>query len=243
MDASTRPSASRRRGRSATRKALTIGAVAKILGREFDDISISKIRYLEDQKLLSPRRTPGRLPPLQPGRRRAPARDPAHAARRVPAAAGDPPGAGHGRRAQGLARRRPASLRRAASVDGAGGSRLDLESWSTRRGSAPTLIRELEEWRIVQPETGGGPAALRRDRPRDRQGLRRAGPLRRRRPQPAGAAHLGRPRGGAAGGGRRARAALEQPDAPQARRSRTSRRWPPPAATSPTCCWCATCAS
>ena len=33
--------------------------MAKILGREFDDISISKIRYLEDQKLLSPRRTPG----------------------------------------------------------------------------------------------------------------------------------------------------------------------------------------
>ena len=26
---------------------------------EFDDISISKIRYLEDQKLLTPRRTPG----------------------------------------------------------------------------------------------------------------------------------------------------------------------------------------
>ena len=44
---------------SANRKALTIGAVAKILGREFEDISISKIRYLEDQKLLSPRRTPG----------------------------------------------------------------------------------------------------------------------------------------------------------------------------------------
>ena len=33
------------------------------------------------------------LPPLQPGRRRAPADDPAPAARRVPAAAGDPPGA------------------------------------------------------------------------------------------------------------------------------------------------------
>jgi hypothetical protein len=31
----------------------------KQLEREFPDISISKIRYLEDQKLLSPRRTPG----------------------------------------------------------------------------------------------------------------------------------------------------------------------------------------
>ncbi|HLM08752.1 MAG TPA: MerR family transcriptional regulator [Thermoleophilaceae bacterium] len=40
-------------------KALTIGAVAKQLEREFPDISISKIRYLEDQKLLAPRRTPG----------------------------------------------------------------------------------------------------------------------------------------------------------------------------------------
>jgi DNA-binding transcriptional MerR regulator len=46
-------------GASRPRKALTIGAVAKILSQEFDDISISKIRYLEDQKLLSPRRTPG----------------------------------------------------------------------------------------------------------------------------------------------------------------------------------------
>jgi DNA-binding transcriptional MerR regulator len=40
-------------------KALTIGAVSKQLEREFPDISISKIRYLEDQKLLTPRRTPG----------------------------------------------------------------------------------------------------------------------------------------------------------------------------------------
>src|SRR5690349_22019387 len=40
-------------------KSLTIGAVCKQLEREFPDISISKIRYLEDQKLLSPRRTPG----------------------------------------------------------------------------------------------------------------------------------------------------------------------------------------
>ena len=40
-------------------KALTIGAVCKQLEREFPDISISKIRYLEDQKLISPRRTPG----------------------------------------------------------------------------------------------------------------------------------------------------------------------------------------
>jgi DNA-binding transcriptional MerR regulator len=40
-------------------KSLTIGAVCKQLEREFPDISISKIRYLEDQKLLTPRRTQG----------------------------------------------------------------------------------------------------------------------------------------------------------------------------------------
>jgi DNA-binding transcriptional MerR regulator len=38
---------------------MTIGAVCKALEQEFPDISISKIRYLEDQKLLAPRRTPG----------------------------------------------------------------------------------------------------------------------------------------------------------------------------------------
>ena len=38
---------------------LRIGEVVRRLREEFPDISISKIRYLEDQKLLSPRRTPG----------------------------------------------------------------------------------------------------------------------------------------------------------------------------------------
>ena len=37
----------------------TIGAVCRRLKSEFPDISISKIRYLEDQGLLTPRRTPG----------------------------------------------------------------------------------------------------------------------------------------------------------------------------------------
>jgi DNA-binding transcriptional MerR regulator len=44
---------------AARQKSLTIGAVCKALAQEFPDISISKIRYLEDQKLLTPRRTPG----------------------------------------------------------------------------------------------------------------------------------------------------------------------------------------
>jgi DNA-binding transcriptional MerR regulator len=38
---------------------LTIGTVCGMLKEEFPDISISKIRYLEDQGLLTPRRTQG----------------------------------------------------------------------------------------------------------------------------------------------------------------------------------------
>jgi DNA-binding transcriptional MerR regulator len=46
-------------GRRPREKSVTIGAVCKALSQEFPDISISKIRYLEDQKLLAPRRTQG----------------------------------------------------------------------------------------------------------------------------------------------------------------------------------------
>ncbi len=60
MESATKPASRTGETRdSRPRKALTIGAVCKVLGQEFDDISISKIRYLEDQKLLSPRRTRG----------------------------------------------------------------------------------------------------------------------------------------------------------------------------------------
>jgi DNA-binding transcriptional MerR regulator len=38
---------------------LTIGTVCRLLKDEFPDISISKIRYLEDRGLLAPRRTQG----------------------------------------------------------------------------------------------------------------------------------------------------------------------------------------
>jgi DNA-binding transcriptional MerR regulator len=42
-----------------TQRLLTIGTVCGLLKEEFEDISISKIRYLEDQGLLAPRRTQG----------------------------------------------------------------------------------------------------------------------------------------------------------------------------------------
>ncbi len=44
---------------AAPRRLLTIGAVRRRLQEEFPDVSISKIRYLEDQGLLAPQRTQG----------------------------------------------------------------------------------------------------------------------------------------------------------------------------------------
>src|SRR3954471_22193126 len=45
--------------RPSQQRLLTIGTVCGMLKEEFPDISISKIRYLEDQGLLAPRRTQG----------------------------------------------------------------------------------------------------------------------------------------------------------------------------------------
>ena len=51
--------AERRKQGGASPRQHTIGAVCRHLQAEFPDISISKIRYLEDQGLLAPRRTRG----------------------------------------------------------------------------------------------------------------------------------------------------------------------------------------
>jgi DNA-binding transcriptional MerR regulator len=135
------------------RKALTIGAVAKILGREFEDISISKIRYLEDQKLLSPRRTPGgyRLYSQADVERLRTIlrmqRDeflPLRVIRQELAA---------GAREE---RGGSASLRRATSVESGKGARIDLEELVDQTGVGAELIKELEDWRLIQPETVEG---------------------------------------------------------------------------------------
>ena len=142
-------------GLSSNRKALTIGAVAKILGREFDDISISKIRYLEDQKLLSPRRTPGgyRLYSQADVERLRTIlrmqRDeflPLRVIRQELAAGGGKAG-----------RQAPAAaLRRAASVEPGHGAAMELEQVVEQTGVGPELIAELEEWRLVQPRVVDG---------------------------------------------------------------------------------------
>ncbi len=140
-------------GASSNRKALTIGAVAKILGREFDDISISKIRYLEDQKLLSPRRTPGcyRLySQADVERLRAILRMqrdeflPLRVIRQELAA---------GQREERLS---TASKRRAATIESGKGSRLTVDELVDQTGVGADLVKDLEDWRLIQPETVDG---------------------------------------------------------------------------------------
>ena len=57
--AMTTAAATQRSKREPPARLLTIGAVCRGLKSEFPDISISKIRYLEDQGLLTPKRTRG----------------------------------------------------------------------------------------------------------------------------------------------------------------------------------------
>ena len=59
MATSTRISDQPATAPSGAARPLTIGAVCRRLKEEFPDISISKIRYLEDQGLITCRRTPG----------------------------------------------------------------------------------------------------------------------------------------------------------------------------------------
>ena len=146
---------------SRPRKALTIGAVCKILQNEFDDVSISKIRYLEDQKLLSPRRTSGgyRLYSQADVERLRTIlrlqRDeflPLRVIRQELAAGGDIV-LGDG------AERTPAAgaVRRAILVD-TSRAYLTLEEIVEETGAREELIAELENYGIVQSEKRDGKA-------------------------------------------------------------------------------------
>jgi DNA-binding transcriptional MerR regulator len=141
-------------------KAVTIGAVCKALRQEFPDISISKIRYLEDQKLLAPRRTQGgyrlytqsdiarlrtilRLQrdeflPLRVIRQElAGGRSDRDVA---PPAAGD----------------RPAPPRRAGVNVRDSGSMYSLDDVVEETGADPKLVRELVEFGVIKGENRSG---------------------------------------------------------------------------------------
>jgi DNA-binding transcriptional MerR regulator len=132
----------------ATERLLTIGTVCRRLKPEFADISISKIRYLEDQGLLTPKRTQGGyrlfgeddLERLETILRLQ--RDeflPLRVIREELAT-----GAGKERR------------RRRTSALGEQEEGLDLEGLCERAGIEPARARELEEFGLLEPRVESG---------------------------------------------------------------------------------------
>jgi DNA-binding transcriptional MerR regulator len=144
------------------RKSLTIGAVCKALAQEFPDISISKIRYLEDQKLLTPRRTPGGYRLYTQGdvaRLRTILRMqrdeflPLRVIRQELAAgrAGDStPAPGH------VGRDGARAWRPSVSVGEASGALYSMDDVLEETKAEAKLVRELEEYGVVKGEMRGG---------------------------------------------------------------------------------------
>jgi DNA-binding transcriptional MerR regulator len=127
---------------------LTIGAVRRALRDEFPEISISKIRYLEDQGLLTPRRTQGgyRLYTEEDVERLQTIlrlqRDeflPLRVIRQE-------------LRAPGTAKR----VRRRGRRSGlqAPEAELDLRTLCDRSGADEAFVRELEEYDLLDPHEG-----------------------------------------------------------------------------------------
>jgi DNA-binding transcriptional MerR regulator len=129
---------------------LTIGAVCRRLSEEFPDISISKIRYLEDQGLLAPRRTQGGY--------RLYAEDDVDRLRTILRLQRDEflplrvirqelstPGA----RKRGRRRRAETALRTREPE-------VDLRTLCDRSGADPAFVRELEDFGLVEPSVEEG---------------------------------------------------------------------------------------
>jgi DNA-binding transcriptional MerR regulator len=146
-------------------KSLTIGAVCKSLEREFPDISISKIRYLEDQKLLTPRRTRGgyRLySPADADRLRTILRLqrdeflPLRVIRQELASGRADAGDISERRIPGSAPD-PRALRRATlTVKSVGSPLYRLADVLEETGASAALVKELEDYGVVKGERRDG---------------------------------------------------------------------------------------
>jgi DNA-binding transcriptional MerR regulator len=127
---------------------LTIGTVRGMLKEEFPDISISKIRYLEDQGLLTPRRTQGgyRLFSEEDVERLETIlrlqRDEFLPLRVIRQELASPAA-------------RDRKKRRAAGLTGEE-DELDLAELCERAGIDARLARELEEFGLLAPRTHGG---------------------------------------------------------------------------------------
>ncbi len=142
-------------------KALTIGAVCKALEREFPDISISKIRYLEDQKLIAPRRTQGgyRLfAPTDVTRLRTILRLqrdeflPLRVIRQELASGR----VEEERPENGSGPPDPRGMRRATVAMKAGGSLYPLDQILEETGADAALVKELEDYGVIKAEKRDG---------------------------------------------------------------------------------------
>ena len=124
---------------------LTIGAVCRRLQDEFPDISISKIRYLEDQGLLAPRRTQGGyrlfteddVDRLQTILRLQ--RDEFLPLRVI-------------RQELAAPSRRP---RQRSGLDQPE-QELDFDALCERTGATPAFVRDLEDYGLLEPRENGG---------------------------------------------------------------------------------------
>jgi DNA-binding transcriptional MerR regulator len=135
---------------------LTIGAVCRRLKEEFPDVSISKIRYLEDQGLLAPRRTQGgyRLFAEEDVERLRMIlrlqRDeflPLRVIREELTAAG-------------RSRRDRKKAHTATGLRGRVETPLvDLDELCERSGADPAFVKELEAFGLIEPEGAGYPEA------------------------------------------------------------------------------------
>jgi len=127
---------------------LTIGTVCRRLKSEFPDISISKIRYLEDQGLLTPRRTQGGY--------RLFGEEDVERLRRILELQRDeflPLRVIRQELASPTAKER--KRRRAAGLLGRE-DEIDLAGLCERAGISGELARELEEYGLLAPRVDGG---------------------------------------------------------------------------------------
>jgi DNA-binding transcriptional MerR regulator len=133
--------------RPAEQRLLTIGTVSRRLQEEFPDISISKIRYLEDQGLLTPRRTRGgyRLFAEEDVDRLRTIlrlqRDQFLPLRVIRQELASPTAAER-------ARKRPIGLGVEEDVG--------VEELCERAGITPALAKELEDYGLLEPRSNGG---------------------------------------------------------------------------------------
>jgi DNA-binding transcriptional MerR regulator len=139
---------------------MTIGAVCKRLKDEFPDISISKIRYLEDQGLLMLRRTHGgyRLFSEEDFERLRAIlrmqRDEFLPLRVIRDELTTPGGRGRRDRKRAAA----SGLRSRGEV-----KLVSFEELCERANAEPAFVRELEEYGLVEPEDGRGSGYLEAD--------------------------------------------------------------------------------